>query len=71
MVYFRLNRLEEALTDVNAALDRNPAAAGSLYLRAVIERKLGKARDADDDAANARKFAPRIDEDYARWKIKA
>ena len=71
MVYFRLNRLNDALADLNAALDRNPAAPGSLYLRAVIERKLGKGRDADEDAASARKLAPQIDEDYARWKIKA
>jgi tetratricopeptide (TPR) repeat protein len=71
MVYFRLNRLDDALADLNAALDRNPASSGSLYLRAVVERKIGKARDADVDAANARRLAPRIDEDYARWKIKA
>jgi tetratricopeptide (TPR) repeat protein len=71
MVYFRLNRLDEALADLNAALDRNPAASGSLYLRAAIERKLGKTRNADEDAANARLIAPRIDEEYARWKIKA
>ena len=71
MVYFRLNRLDDALADLKAALDRNPAASGSLYLLAVIERKLGKIHDADDDASNARKLAPRVDEDYARWKIKA
>ena len=71
MVYFRLKRFDDALADLNAALDRNPAAPGSLYLRAVIERQLGKTRDADADAADARELAPRIDEDYARWKIKA
>jgi tetratricopeptide (TPR) repeat protein len=71
MVLFRLNRLDEALADLNAALDRNPASSGSLYLRAVIERRQGKTGDADADAANARKLAPRIDEEYARWKIKA
>lgn len=71
MVYFRLNRLDEALADVNAALDRNPGASASLYLRAVIERRQGKQGDADRDAANARLIAPRIDEDYARWKIRA
>ncbi|HEY1604044.1 MAG TPA: hypothetical protein VGF77_00430 [Allosphingosinicella sp.] len=27
--------------------------------------------EADADAANARRLEPRIDEDYARWKIKA
>ena len=71
MVYFRLNRLNDALADVNAALDRNPGMAGTMYLRAIIERKLGKTRDADDDAANARRIAPRIDEEYARWKLRA
>jgi tetratricopeptide (TPR) repeat protein len=71
MVYFRLNRLNDALADLNTALDLNPALASSLYLRSVIERKMGKSRDADEDAANARKLAPRIDEEYARWKIKA
>lgn len=70
MVYLRLNRLNDALADVNAALDRNPSAPGSLFLRAVIEKRLGKIRDADSDAADARRIAPMIDEDYARWKIK-
>ena len=69
MVYFRLNRMSEALADVNAALDRNPMEASSLYLRAAIERKTGKAASADTDAA--RLLSPRIDEEYARWKIKA
>lgn len=71
MVYFRLNRMDEALADLDAALDRNPAAAPSLYLRAVIERKMGRTRDAENDAADARMISPRIDEEFARWKIKA
>jgi tetratricopeptide (TPR) repeat protein len=71
MVYFRLNRLNEALADIDAALDRNPALSSSLYLRAVIERKMGKAESADKDAAAARLISPRIDEEYGRWKIKA
>ena len=71
MVFFRLNRLADALADLNAALDRQPATPGSLYLRAVVEREMGKTDEAARDAANARELAPRIDEDYARWKIKA
>jgi tetratricopeptide (TPR) repeat protein len=71
MVYFRLNRLTEALADVDAALDRNPWASGSLYLRAAIERKMGKPENAEKDAAFARLISPRIEEEYARWKIKA
>jgi tetratricopeptide (TPR) repeat protein len=69
LVYYRLNRFEEALVDVNAALDRNPASSGSLFLRAAIERRLGRVRSADADAANARLITPHIDEEYAHWKI--
>lgn len=71
MVYLRLNRLSEALADVDAALDRNPEMASSLYLRAAIERKMGKSESANKDAASARLISPRIEEEYARWKIKA
>jgi len=71
LVYFRQNKLSEALADVDAALDRNPMQSGSLYLRAAIERKMGKADSADKDAAFARLISPRIEEEYARWKIKA
>jgi len=71
MVYFRLNRLSEALSDVNAALDRSPMLSSSLYLRAAIERKMGNAERAASDAASARLISPRIEEEYARWKIKA
>ena len=71
MVYFRMNRLTEALADLNAALDRNPMNTGSLYLRAAIERKQGKSESADADAAAARLLSPRVDEEYGRWKIKA
>lgn len=71
MVYFRLNRLSEALADIDAALDRYPSLPSSLYLRAAIERKMGKAESADKDAAAARLISPRIEEEYGRWKIKA
>jgi tetratricopeptide (TPR) repeat protein len=71
MVYFRLNRLNEALADVDAALDRNPMISSSLYLRAAIERKMGKSESAEKDAAFARLISPRIAEEYARWRIKA
>ena len=71
MVYFRLNRLSEALADIDAALDRNPELSSSLYLRAVIERKMGRSESADEDAAAARLISPSVDEEYSRWKIKA
>ena len=69
MIYFRLNRMDEAMSDLEAALDDAPDAAGSLYMRGVIRGRQGKP-DAKDDLAAARTIRPRIDEDYSRWGIK-
>lgn len=70
MVYFRLNRYDEALADLAAALDDAPDLAGSLYMRGVIRGKQGQAGDAREDIASARLIAPLIDRDYGRWGIK-
>lgn len=68
MVYFRMDRLDEALGDLNAALETQPELAGSLYLRGVIRRKRGET-GADADLAAARVVSPRIDKEYDRWGI--
>ena len=70
MVYFRLNRLDDALKDLNAAIDQRPGAAASLYMRGVVEARLGKKSDAAADLADARLLSPQVDTDYARWGIK-
>lgn len=69
MVYFRLNRYADAMTDLQAALDANPAQAGSLFMRAIVERKLGQAGKGEQDVAGARLLDPRVDEEYARYGI--
>ncbi len=69
MVYFRMNRMQEALADLDAALDESPDQAASLYLRGVIRKQLGL-KEGDGDLAAARMIWPRIDEDYARYGIK-
>jgi tetratricopeptide (TPR) repeat protein len=69
LVYFRQKRFPEALADANAALDLMPSLANALFLRAVIERASGDRAHGDVDLANAKLIAPRIAEDYARWKI--
>ncbi|MBO9621342.1 MAG: DUF3857 domain-containing protein [Sphingomonas sp.] len=69
MVYFRMNRMDDALADLNAALEQSPEQAASLYLRGVVRKRTG-AKDADVDLADARLLAPRIDEDYAKYGIK-
>lgn len=70
MVHFRGNRLSEALADIDTALDRNPTLSSVPHLRTAIERKMGKAESVDKDGA-ARLISPRIEQEYARWKIKA
>ncbi|WP_447728439.1 DUF3857 domain-containing protein [Sphingomonas koreensis] len=69
MVYFRLGRTEEALGDLNAALDSDPDMAAALYMRGVVRKAAGQAGSADDLAA-ARMIAPRIDAEYGKWGIK-
>ncbi len=69
MVYFRMNRFDDALADLDAALDQNPDQAASLYMRGVIRKRAGD-KAADDDIAAARMMVPRIDEQYARYGIK-
>ncbi|WP_294330601.1 DUF3857 domain-containing protein [uncultured Sphingomonas sp.] len=70
MVYFRLNRLDQSLNDLNAALDQRQGAAASLYMRGVVEMRLGKKSEAAADLADARLLNPEVDTDYARWGIK-
>lgn len=69
MVYFRLGRPDDALTDLNAALDRDPDQAASLYLRGVVLHKQGKAAAGDRDLATARALSSQIDRDYRKWGI--
>ncbi|MCD2324728.1 DUF3857 domain-containing protein [Sphingomonas sp. IC-56] len=68
LVYYRMGRIDDALGDLNAALEVAPEMTASLYLRGVILKKKGdKAGDAD--LAAARLMWPRIDEQYARYGV--
>lgn len=71
MVYLKMGRLDDAKTDLDAALDQNPELAQSLFVRAVIEKRQGAAARAAADLAGARLMLPRVDEDYARYGVKA
>ncbi|WP_204312771.1 tetratricopeptide repeat protein, partial [Escherichia coli] len=70
MVYFRMGRMEEALADLDAALEVSPMQGASLYLRGVVRRRTGDIKGSDADLAAARLMWPRVDEDYARYGIK-
>ncbi|MGI4732790.1 MAG: DUF3857 domain-containing protein [Janthinobacterium lividum] len=69
MVYFRLNRFDDAITDLDAALDSEPDGSGSLFLRGVIRARTGKGPEATGDLAAARALDPRIDARYKRYGI--
>ncbi len=69
MVYFKLGRPDDALTDLEAALALVPELPASLYMRGIIALRQGKTTG-EADLAAARHAAPRIDEDYARYGIK-
>ncbi len=70
MVYFRLARFGDALSDLDAALALRPASAESLFMRGVVRARLGDRAAAMRDLAAARLLSPRIDETYARYGIK-
>ena len=70
MIYFRQNKLAEALADLNAALLQRPAATGSLFLRGIVEKRLGKTAESAQDLADARLLSPQIDADYAAYGVK-
>ncbi len=71
LVFLKLNRLDDALTDINAALAERPGQSASLFLRGVIETRLGNKAAAADDLAGARFISPRIDEDYRDFGVVA
>lgn len=68
LIYFRLERYDEAIADLNAALEKSPGQSASLFLRGVVLKRQGKSGDAD--LAAARMISPRIDAEYARYGIK-
>ena len=70
LVYFRLNRFDDALADLEAALQQNPDQPGSLYLRGIIRTRQGDAAAARRDLDAATWMAPRVAVNYAPFGIK-
>lgn len=68
LVYFRLNRLEEAEADVDAALAASPGQAGSLFLRGIIRQQRGLP-GAFESLAAARRIEPDIEERYRLYGL--
>lgn len=70
MVYFRMNRLDDALADFDAALEMAPGMPASLFMRGVVRKAKGDAAGSAADFAAATLQSPRIVEEYARYGIK-
>ncbi len=69
MVYFRMNRFEDALADLDAVLTANPDLPASMFMRGIVNKRLGNTVQSDADLANARKMAPMIEEKYKKYGI--
>jgi tetratricopeptide (TPR) repeat protein len=63
LVYFRLKRFDDAMTDLNAADTLAPGMPQVLYLRAIIKKAQGDKSSADDVSA-AQMMAPDIGYEY-------
>jgi tetratricopeptide (TPR) repeat protein len=59
-VYFRQNQLQAAMDGYARVLAVNPKEASSLYMRGVIEKRLGKSDDSSRDTAAAQAIDPTI-----------
>jgi tetratricopeptide (TPR) repeat protein len=70
-VYFRLGRFDEAITDFDAALAKNPELAQSLFIRGLAKSKKGDNAGGDADIAAAKKIDPAILERNAKRGVQA
>jgi len=69
LVYFRLDRPDDALADLDAALAQEPGQSGSLYLRGIIRARQGQADASRRDLEAARLIDPNVAESYAPYGI--
>lgn len=69
MVYFRMDRFDDAIADLDGALAHSPDQAASLFLRGVVRKRMGD-KAADEDLGAARLLDPQVDRDYAKYGIK-
>lgn len=68
-VYLRLNRLDEAITDFDAALKPRPNTYW-LYARGIAKLRKGDTAGGNADIAAAKGYKADIAEEFARWGIK-
>jgi tetratricopeptide (TPR) repeat protein/transglutaminase-like putative cysteine protease len=70
MVWYRLGKYTEALADLDAVLGQSPAQAASLFMRSIVLKQVHRDAEATRDLALARRIAPTVDRQFARFGIK-
>lgn len=69
IVEFRLANWPAALAEFNIVLASNPNAAESLYMKGIVERRMGSASAGDTDIAAAKAIDGRVQNVYAQFGI--
>ena len=69
LAYYRLGRIEEALSDLDRVLSRDPGMTESRYLRGVIRSHSGDAEGAKEDLEVVRRASPLTVRKYALWGL--
>jgi tetratricopeptide (TPR) repeat protein len=68
-LYLRLNRLDEAIADYDAALKINPKQVGALYGRGLAKQKNGDPAGGDADIAAAKAIKATIADEFAKYGV--
>jgi tetratricopeptide (TPR) repeat protein len=69
LVYLRLGRLDDALSDYDAAIKARPKVAGSWFARGLVKLRKGSNEDGQTDLAAARAIDPKVDVEYAGYGL--
>jgi tetratricopeptide (TPR) repeat protein/transglutaminase-like putative cysteine protease len=70
LVYFRLQRYDDALADLDAALRLSPGMSPTLYVRGVVQSWKGVPSASERDLKDARTIQPDVAEQYIRIGVK-
>lgn len=70
LVYLRMQRYEDAIADLDAALRINSGISNSLFVRGVARSFMGAAAQSKQDIADALLINPDLAEEYARIGVK-
>ncbi|HEX4158930.1 MAG TPA: tetratricopeptide repeat protein [Rhizomicrobium sp.] len=69
IVEFRLARWQAALSEFNAALSNHPNAAASLFMKGIVERRMGEVSGGNTDIAAAEALDGHLQNSYAQFGI--